>query len=177
MRITRLNYPGRILFIGMLFTALCSSPMLAQQQACACCDTNHSGFDFWVGEWNVRDAGGNLLGKNTIERVQDGCLLQENWKGSGGTTGNSINYYNAVVGQWEQVWVDNAGNVLKLYGNLKDEAMILSSESFEDSNGNSRQHRITWTPQEDGSVRQTWDVLDAEGEVVQTLFNGIYSRD
>ncbi|SFR51277.1 hypothetical protein SAMN04490243_2464 [Robiginitalea myxolifaciens] len=177
MKTKGVKWMGQPLFFVVLFTVLWSNPMQGQQQPCACCDENHRAFDFWVGEWNVRDATGNLLGTNSIERLQDGCLLRENWKGSGGTTGNSINYYNTVAGQWEQVWVDNAGNVLKLYGNVTEGAMIMSSESYEDPNGDSRQHRITWTLQKDGSVRQTWDVLNEEGEVIQTLFNGIYSRD
>ncbi|MBV8858050.1 MAG: alpha/beta hydrolase [Acidobacteria bacterium] len=41
----------------------------------------HRQFDFWVGEWDVRNARGRPVGTSRIERVEDGCVIMENWAG------------------------------------------------------------------------------------------------
>lgn len=48
------------------------------------CDTRPqaSQFDFWVGEWDVI-VKGKPAGVNRIEKILNGCVLQENWKGPG----------------------------------------------------------------------------------------------
>ena len=49
-------------------------------------------FDFWLGEWDVHVANGQLAGHNRIESEQKGCVLIENWTNSGGGRGMSVNY-------------------------------------------------------------------------------------
>ena len=48
--------------------------------------------------------------------LHDGCVLQENWSGTGGFTGTSLNAYDAERKAWHQTWVDNSGGVLQLDG-------------------------------------------------------------
>ena len=36
-------------------------------------------FDFWVGEWDVRDAEGKVAGVNRIASEENGCVLVERW--------------------------------------------------------------------------------------------------
>ena len=92
----------------------------AQTDTCACCTENHKAFDFWIGKWTVTNPDGSAAGKNTINKIQNGCALQENWTSAkGGYTGVSHNFYNATKKRWEQVWIDNGGAQLKLYGNKK----------------------------------------------------------
>jgi hypothetical protein len=38
-----------------------------------------------------------------------------------------------------------------------------------------RRQRITWTPLEDGRVRQHWEAA-AEGQEFKTLFEGFYAK-
>jgi len=35
-------------------------------------------FDFWVGEWKV-EVSGQVIAKQPIEKLMDGCIVQENW--------------------------------------------------------------------------------------------------
>ncbi|MBC2839882.1 hypothetical protein H7F20_11105 [Robiginitalea sp. SC105] len=143
---------------------------------CNCCTDLHRAFDFWIGDWEVTGPTGSPAGTNRIERIQGGCVLQEHWVGAGGAnTGTSLNFYNARMGVWEQLWVDNTGSALKLSGGPEGGRMVMSSEPFRDTAGNERVHRITWTPREDGTVRQHWEVLQ-DGKTVQTLFDGVYRR-
>lgn len=94
---------------------------------CSCCTEEYQQFDFWIGDWNVYDTAGILIGTNLITSVQDNCGLQENWA-STAMTGTSYNYYNKKNGSWNQVWVDNKEGSLVLKGDFKDGSMVMKSE-------------------------------------------------
>lgn len=149
--------------------------MYGQAENCACCTENHAAFDFWIGTWNVTDSYGAKVGTNRIEKLQDDCMLQENWIGTGGSTGTSTNFFNSDSKQWEQLWVDNQGTYLKLKGNRKGNQMILSSDVFTHTDGKEHINRITWTINDDGTVRQLWEILRNE-KVVNVLFDGLYIK-
>lgn len=162
--------------IPQLIVLLFSSAMLsAQTPKCACCTEDHAAFDFWIGTWEVTDTKGKVVGANTIEKIQDSCVLRENWKGTGGSTGTSTNFFNLKTRQWEQLWVDNFGTHLKLKGNRVGNQMILSSDEFAHTDGDNYVHRITWTRNDDGTVRQLWELLK-DDEVVNTVFDGHYKK-
>ena len=160
-------------FISFL---LFSQFVLAQEQPCPCCTEEHSAFDFWIGDWEVMLPDGNVAGYNSISKIQGKCALEEKWTSAkGGFTGTSFNFYNKTSGQWEQLWIDNGGNQLKLYGNRKGNQMILASEPFKDKDGNMLVNRITWTANEDGTVRQHWEIMKGDN-VVQVAFDGLYKK-
>lgn len=148
----------------------------AQDGACACCTENHGDFDFWIGQWEVSNPDGTAAGTNRIEKIQSGCLVQEHWLSADGQmSGTSFNFYNTKSGQWEQLWVDNMGSTLKLFGNRLEDRMVLESEPFVLTDGNTFVNRITWTLMPDGRVRQLWELLQ-DDQVVNTLFDGLYKR-
>ena len=45
-------------------------------------DEAMSQLDFWVGSWKVTAADGKPVGKNTIEKVHNDCMLIEHWTGA-----------------------------------------------------------------------------------------------
>ncbi|NRA13171.1 MAG: hypothetical protein HRT57_14580 [Crocinitomicaceae bacterium] len=90
---------------------------------CKCCTSEHQQFDFWIGDWNVYDTSGTLIGTNNILRLQDGCAIQENWTAA--STGTSYNYYNKSDSTWNQAWIDNQGESLVLKGNYTNGAMVM----------------------------------------------------
>jgi hypothetical protein len=51
-------------------------------------------FDFWLGEWEVRDPAGTLAGHNSISSLFDGCALREVWHGESGHRGTSLNAWS-----------------------------------------------------------------------------------
>lgn len=142
----------------------------AQQAPCSAPEYRH--FDFWVGDWEVRNAAGNLAGTNSITPMLNGCVLHEQWSGSSGSVGESFNIYDQSTGTWHQTWVDNGGLLLRLDGGLEGDSMVLRGE-LQGRDGAMRQHRITWTPRDDGSVRQHWE-NSTDGESWNTLFDGTY---
>lgn len=54
--------------------------------------------------------------------------------------------------------------------------MILASEDFVHTDGNTYKNRITWTLNEDGTVRQLWEVLK-NNKVSNVVFDGLYAKD
>ncbi len=163
----------RWLFIGFLVFTL---PVEAQTNPCSCCSEEHSAFNFWLGQWEVYDTDGKLVGKNHIEKEQDGCIISENWTSSNGQfTGSSTNFYNAQTKQWNQLWIDNAGSHLYLSGGRKGNQMVLASKEIPRDKEPPYINRITWTHNEDGTVRQLWEIL-AEGKVINVAFDGLYKK-
>ncbi len=158
-----------LLFLMPLF-------MYSQNSNCNCCTEDYGAFDFWIGNWEVTNANGSPAGKNSITKEEGNCVLRENWtSANGGFTGTSLNYFNQRTNEWEQLWVDNSGNALKLKGNRTGNKMILSSDEFTHTDGENYRNRITWTLNDDGSVRQLWEVMQGN-EVKNVLFDGLYKR-
>ena len=150
--------------------------MLIAQTNCNCCTETHSQFDFWIGEWTVTNPDGSAAGKNSIDKIQDQCILRENWTSArGGYTGTSYNFYNAQKKQWEQIWVDNQGGNLHLKGHRKGNQMILRTDDAKNNDGKTYYHKVTWTKNEDGSVRQLWETY-TEGADVTVAFDGLYKK-
>jgi len=143
----------------------------------ACSAKEYRQFDFWIGDWEVT-ASQQPAGTNSIHPVNSGCALQENWRGAGegGIVGTSFNIFDQATGFWHQTWVDSSGTLLQLDGGLIDGVMVLSGERpARDGNG-MVMHRIAWTPNPDGSVRQLWEASTDQGESWNVLFDGLYTR-
>jgi hypothetical protein len=136
----------------------------------------HHQFDFWVGNWVVHNrADKTLAGTNNVTRLLDGCVIQEHWAGARGSHGTSLNIYNVASRQWHQTWVDDQGGLLVLDGAFNGRAMVLSG-TMTGRSGKPVLHRITWTPQQDGSVRQEWVASRDGGHTWTVVFDGIYTR-
>ena len=155
---------------------LCSLNFNAQEKPCNCCTEKHAEFDFWKGDWSVTNADGSAAGTNAIVKIQDNCVLQENWTSAKGNfTGTSNNFYNYKTKQWEQIWIDNQGGSLHLKGNRTGNQMILQTDEENNKDGNPFIHRVTWTINEDGSVRQYWETI-TNGKDVTVAFDGLYKK-
>lgn len=152
----------------------CSICRVTFAQPSPCASPAHRAFDFWLGDWQVHAANGKLAGSNTITRAHGGCVLHESYSTPGGYTGESLNMYDASRKVWHQTWADSGGLLLTLEGGLQDGKMVLEGKGATASGG-SVSHRITWTPNADGSVRQHWESTDSTGKWA-TTFDGKYTR-
>lgn len=164
--------------VVLLFLFLFSSPFINAQGLSAESKEKIHQFDFWIGEWTVYNYGTDTIaGYSRIVSIMDSMAIQENYSvpnNRGNYKGTSLNKYNFVQQQWEQYYIDNAGTTLPLKGGLTDGKMILSNAQ-KGANGIVF-NRITWVPEEDGSVRQTWHSRTNENEDWQVLFDGHYRK-
>ncbi len=140
----------------------------------SCEAEEHRQFDFWVGDWAVY-AGDNLAGHNRIRRAHNDCVITENWNSTSAYAGSSFNLYDRATQRWHQTWVDTSGGLLLLDGGLVDGSMVLSGQRPAADGSGQVTHRISWTPNEDGSVRQLWEA-SRDGQEWSVLFDGLYKK-
>lgn len=152
-----------------------SSVLFSQTKpACNCCTSEYKQFDFWLGEWEVFNIKGVKVGENKIVTMQDSCVIQENWIGTG-QTGTSYNFYNKSDSSWNQTYIDNLGTVLQLKGTFQNNEMILKSENIKSVKANFYYfNRIIWAKDSSGNVAQKWEIVDDSGTILQIAFEGIY---
>jgi len=150
--------------------------MNAQNNPCNCCTENHNEFDFWIGKWIVTNLDGSIAGDSIISKMQNNCMINESWtSATAGYSGTSSNFYNTKTGQWEQIWIDNQGGVLLLKGNRVGNQMILKTDIEKNEDGADFYHRIIWTANSDGTVRQYWETF-IDGKDVTVAFDGLYKK-
>lgn len=119
------------------------------EAAAPCRAPEYRQFDFWVGDWEVHDPSGNVVGRNSVTLEQDGCLIVEHWKDSSGwQTGTSFNYYDVRDKKWHQLYIDNSGNAgafPAMAGEVRERKMVLQTD-----------------PQQPPLSRWTWYALDSD---------------
>lgn len=140
-------------------------------------DPGFKDFDFWVGHWSVSArSNGQHAGTNKITRMEGNCMLREEWTSAQGGTGQSMNYYNPVTGKWRQLWVSAGagGYVIDYEGSLRDGSMVMEGSISYYQQNQAFPFRGTWTPNEDGSVRQFFEQFNPDTKEWQPWFDGLY---
>ncbi len=172
---TRLAVLGLGLAMGLVGVAGAQTGPVAPSTPCLDAP-EFDDFDFWVGEWRV-EAGGRFAGANSIRKLQNGCVLLEEWQGVGGSSGISLNYFDVASGQWVQTWTGAGGSQILIRGGLKGESMVLTGYITYVGQDNKADFRGTWTPLEDGRVRQFFEQSNDGGKTWVPWFDGYYSRN
>jgi tetratricopeptide (TPR) repeat protein len=130
--------------------------------------------DFWIGKWDVLTVQGQKAGVNIIEPFADGCSLMENWTAMNGGNGKSINYYDASTQKWYQHWIGSGGGALRYEGVFKDGAMRYEGETI--ANGVKSHHRLTFSKNDDGSVRQFAEISTDGGKTWNVSYDFKYVK-
>ncbi len=123
--------------------------------------TNVVSYDFWVGKWNLSwDDGDGKIGKgtNTIVKILDGKVIQENFEATEGKfkglKGRSLTVYNPRRKQWKQTWVDNRGGYIELTGGIKDNNLTFETSKREKDSLWSQARMVFYNITDDSL---TWD--------------------
>lgn len=135
----------------------------------------HRQFDFWIGEWSVKTPQGQLAGDSSIQLILDGCVLLENWTGTQGGTGKSLNFYNTAIGKWQQTWVDSRASVTEYEGELNGSEMRFTAES-NGKDGGKVLHHLTFFNQGPDQVRQLSESSSDQGKTWTTVYDFTYFR-
>ena len=132
-------------------------------------------FDFWVGEWEVKNAQGQPAGQSSVQRLLEGCALYENWTDTQGGGGKSLNSYNTDTKQWQQFWTDQYGRVTEyresewIDGSLRFTAKQIMPQ------GPALLH-MTFTPVNPDVVRQFGEMSTDGGKTWTPTFDLYYHR-
>ncbi|MCO6509211.1 MAG: VWA domain-containing protein [Aridibacter famidurans] len=130
-------------------------------------------FDFWVGEWDVKDAEGKPAGESSITGDLNGCVIFEHFR-AGDYSGKSINIYDRTDGKWHQTWVDITGVLTEYTGGTEDGKMVYVANEVRQ--GKAVVLKMTFTKLENGSVRQFGEISTDGGKTWQTRYDLTYSR-
>jgi Protein of unknown function (DUF1579) len=153
---------------------LTSNSSTAQPPPNPCSAPEQKQFDFWLGEWDLTTPGkqpGEVVhNTNTIKRILDDCIIQENFAGGGASPlrGMSVSVFDPKTSKWKQTWVDNQGSYLDFTGEFKGGQMVLSRTATRPDGAQIAQRMVwknikpdefdwSWERSKDGG--QTWEVL------------------
>jgi hypothetical protein len=103
-------------------------------------------FDFWIGNWNIRNANDQPAGVSEVYPVLGGCAVIEKFLGGAGL---SLNAYDEGTRAWNQFYVFAQGGILLLRGAFRNDSMILSERR-----GPAVNDVWVWTLNPDSSVTQ-----------------------
>lgn len=155
--------------------ALAQTPPPAPPSGCTSAESRQ--FDFWVGRWEVYPVAkpDTKIADSLIEKLYDGCAVRENWMPLKGSGGGSLNAYVADKGQWRQTWLDGSGVFADFSGGWTGTAMVIEG-TWPQPGKPEQTTRMTYTPQPDGSVRQTGETSDDHGKTWQASFDLLYRK-
>ena len=132
-------------------------------------------FDFWVGEWDVKNPQGQPAGQSSVQLLLEGCALYENWTDGQGGGGKSLNSYNRDTKQWQQFWTDQYGRVTE----YRESTWINGSLQFTAHQvmpqGPALLH-MTFTPVNPDLVRQFGEISTDNGKTWSPSFDLYYHR-
>ena len=131
-------------------------------------------FDFWIGEWDVKNPQGVPSGSSSVQLILGQCIIFENWAGGGGNNGKSFNIYDTSDKKWHQTWVDDKGIFTHYIGGLVDGKMVVVADTI--ISGKKTLAKMTFSKLPNGDVRQFGENSTDEGKTWVTAFDFIYSR-
>ena len=163
-----------IFFLGAVFS------VSAQNNQKPCMQEEAKQFDFWLGTWDLEwktAKGETQKGTNTIQKVLDGCVVQENFDGGQQMKfkGMSHSVYSAPAKQWKQTWVDSAGGYLDFVGEFKDGKMTLRRE-FSGQDGKKTMQRMIFYNITKNDFDWNWENSTDEGKTWNLLWKIHYKR-
>jgi len=137
-----------------------------------CAAVEQGQLSFWVGDWDLTwpgaKSGETDHGTNSIKRILDGCVVQENFSAqtSGHLRGTSVSTFDASAGKWKQTWVDNEGGYLDFVGKFKDGQMTLQREAVRQGDRflqrmvfkNITANELDWSWESSHDGGKTWQV-------------------
>jgi hypothetical protein len=176
---------GRLLAIGLAAVTFEGGSNSLAQAATGCTSAFYRQFDFWIGDWQVWDSPSQRqVGSNRIERVLDGCALQEIWQDNTALPGGraiSLSFYSNSDQKWHQVYVDNAGGAaLLLSGGWNAGQMQLEQDAWANTTSNTKKgkERISWSLVDNNPnrVRQLGEHSEDGGLTWRISFDALYIR-
>ena len=165
-------------FLLLLIIAL--SHLLSAQKPCSRPEFRQ--FDFWIGQWEVYGVNAKKAGDSKISLILDSCIILEEWTSAGGPqgfryAGKSFNTWNKATQQWQQTWVDNAGNTTAYTkGKYENKKIVFSTDPFPFSKDTIATRRLTFFDLGVDKVRQLGEITQDKGNTWATEYDLEYRR-
>lgn len=153
-------------------------------RATPCTSPEARQLDFWLGEWDLswpsEQAGGVAgelgTGKNSVTRLFDDCVIEENFTTDDASfRGHSVSVFDEGAGLWRQTWVDSAGAYLSFTGGFDEGNMILSTTPVETDDG-VVVNRMIFTDVTEDALEWAWQRSTDGGDTWSDVWNISYRR-
>ena len=170
-----------VLTVPAVFSQQASQPAAPQAPPNPCATPQQKQLEFWVGEWDATWPGAKAgevgHGTNSVRRILDGCVVQENFSGeqSAPLRGTSVSIFDMNAGKWKQTWVDNQGGYLDFVGEFKDGQMVLQREAT-GRDGAKFQQRMVWKNIAANAFDWSWEASHDGGKTWQVQWPIHYTR-
>ncbi len=138
-------------------------------------DERHHSFDFWIGEWTVKQ-NGQFAGTSSVQPLLGHCTIFEQWESASGTFGKSFNYYDPGHDHWRQIWIGDSGSIIEFTGEARDGGIFYTAETVSPDDGSVTHHKFEFTVIEKDGVRQYWETSTDDGNTWQSIWDGRYER-
>jgi len=173
MLLTTLAAFSLLAMVAAIAGQTASTPSNASANPSFCSAAEYKQFDFWLGDWDVYDvdAPDKVVARGRVDRILDGCVLQEDYQQNDGLRGRSFNHYDSSRKVWHENWVTNRGTMLSFEGAMQSGEMIMNAAYHRD--GKEVLVRDTWKPV-DGGVRETAVRSSDGGKTWETMFDMIF---
>ena len=139
-------------------------------------------YDFWIGTWNLTWTGANgqeEKGRNTITKILDGKVIQENFEALEGAQkgykGKSMSVYNPASKTWYQTWVDNQGANINFTGEVDGERKIFKTAT-QNRNGQQIISRMVFYNITQNSFMWDWESTADGGKTWKLNWRIRYNR-
>ena len=145
-----------VLLIGMA-----GATQLAAQSPAPCeTDERYRALDFLLGEWRLVSGGdgddeaatGEVVGRSSVEKLENECLIAETWAFADGRSGRTFSSFDASDGVWRRFSVSNHGVLVRTSGEIKDSELMVRGD-WTSADGGSRSWRERLAPVAGGRVR------------------------
>jgi len=144
-------------------------------------DPRYRAFDFWIGTWDVRPPGApgdSPAAENIITLEHGGCVVIEHWRSLAGSTGTSLNIFDASRGMWYQTWADGGGGLHEYHGNPDEKGNMVFAGEVPGAPGQPARlpTRLTFFREGTDRVRQFSESSADGGKTWTTNYDLIYTR-
>lgn len=133
-------------------------------------------FDFWIGDWTVRNPAGQVVGTSSVQLIANDCGLLENWTDARGGSGKSLNAYNRATRSWQQFWVGSYGGVTEYRESTWSGATLVFIARGTRPDGSPLLQRLSFTPMSRDQVRQHGEISYDAGATWSTTYDFTYTR-
>jgi tetratricopeptide (TPR) repeat protein len=128
--------------------------------------------DFWIGEWDAKNAQGVTVGSSSIQLILGQCVIFENWS-TPLNNGKSLNVFDTTDRKWHQTWVDDKGTLTHYVGSLVDGKMVYTADVS--AAGKPSIARMTFSKLQNGDVLQFGENSADGGKTWTTAFQFTYT--
>jgi len=163
-----------ILSLGLTLSVLGVRQARAQEAAGPCHqDPRYEALARWVGEWQMVNEAGQLIGRSTVRSILAGCALEETRSRSDGSEEIGLTFLDLATNSWRQRSVSSLGHTGLFELSFEDGGVAIRG-SFHTADGGEAWARARVTARPGGGFDETVEISTDGGKVYSAALSTSY---